>query len=390
MMATLAVLAAAALAALPALAQISYEDQYGKPVDVTIADLAQNPDPYYDRPVRTRGRLELDQGLNGPATLRDTFGATVLVVPFPGIAGEWEQAAMKMMGQDVQVTGIVKPRGGADSSTRGPNQANAIIYFWGYQGPPERMSSDALKKAVPVSLESLVTSPGKHDGTLVRVVGMFRGKNLYGDLPSRSARESGDWVIKDDAFAVWISGKKPKGRGFQLDASLKRDTNKWIAVVGRPTTVKGVVYIEAADVSVTTAPSATAQAAPPPPPPERPKFPPVIVFAMPLDGESEVPPDSRFVVQFSKDMDEESFAGHVLLRYAGPVRPGDYPLNATKLTYDAGRRALIVDPGVVLGAGRQLELVLLPGIRDAEGISLIPRGTSGQDVTDVLRFVIGT
>ena len=77
-------------------------------------------------------------------------------------------------------------------------------------------------------------------------------------------------------------------------ASLTRDTNMWFGVVGRPTTVKGVVYIEAADVSVTTAPSATAQAAPPPPPPERPKFPPVIVFAMPLDGESEVPPDSRF------------------------------------------------------------------------------------------------
>src|SRR4029079_15425521 len=97
-------------------------------------------------------------------------------------------------------------------------------------------------------------------------------------------------------------------------------------VVVRRTSGRGVFDIEPADTSVTTAPSATAQAAPPPPPPERPKFPPVIVVAMPLDGEAEAPPDRRFLVQFSKDMDEESFAGHVLLRYAGPVRPGDYPL----------------------------------------------------------------
>ena len=78
-----------------------------------------------------------------------------------------------------------------------------------------------------------------------------------------------------------------------------------------------------------------------------------------------------------------------MLRYAGPVQPGDYPLNATKVTYDAGRRALTVDPGVVLGAGRTLELVLLPGIRDSEGISLMPRTTSAADVTDVLHFSIG-
>ena len=48
-----------------------------------------------------------------------------------------------------------------------------------------------------------------------------------------------------------------------------------------------------------------------------------MVFALPLDGDAEVPRDSRFVVQFSKDMDEATFAGHVLLRYAGPVLPGD-------------------------------------------------------------------
>ena len=86
-----------------------------------------------------------------------------------------------------------------------------------------------------IAWRALVTQPGHAaTGKLVRVVGKFRGKNLYGDLPARRARERGDWVIKDDAFAVWVTGKKPKGKGFELDASLKRDTDKWIEVVGRP------------------------------------------------------------------------------------------------------------------------------------------------------------
>ena len=386
--ALLLALAGGLLAAGPARAQVNYEDQYGRPVDIGITDLAQNPDPYYDRAVRVRGFLELNYGFNGPATLRDSFSASVLVVPFPPVAGEWESASPKMMGQEVSITGVVQRRS-SNSSNRSANEADATIQFWAFQGPPEKVSADAMKKAVPVSLESLVGSPGSRDGKLVRVVGVFRGKNLYGDLPSKSARDSDDWVIKDEAFAVWVSGKKPKGKGFQLDSSLKRDTNKWLSVIGRVRTERNIVYIEAVDVDLTTAPSATAQAQAPPPPKERPKFPPVIVFAMPLDGELDVPPDSRFVVQFSKDMDEESFAGHVVLRYAGPMLPGDYPLNATRLIYDAGRRALTVDPGVVLGAGRTLELVLLPGIRDSEGISLIPRSTSAADVADILKFSIG-
>src|SRR5262245_42638892 len=100
----LCALAAAALAA----AQVSYEDAYGKPVDVSVTDLVQNPDPYFNRSVRTRGRLELEQGLNGPPSLRDTFGARIYIQPYPAIAGEWEQASMKMMGQDVQVTGLLQ------------------------------------------------------------------------------------------------------------------------------------------------------------------------------------------------------------------------------------------------------------------------------------------
>jgi hypothetical protein len=152
-----------------------------------------------------------------------------------------------------------------------------------------------------------------------------------------------------------------------------------------------VTYIRAVNVNLAAPPSATAAVAPPPPPPERPRVPPVVVFALPLDGEAEVPANTQFVVQFSKDMDEATFDGHVLLRYVGPRLPGDREFDGLKLRYDRGRKALTVDPGDLLRAGRQLELVLLPGILDTDGMSLTPRSTAhatAGGATDVLRFVV--
>lgn len=388
-----AVAAAALVSLRPAAAQDrynQYEQRYGQPVDVSISDLVNNPDAYRERAVRTRGRLDVGSGgLRDNLVLSDSFGSRAAIRPVDDIRNQWDRDALQMMGQEVEITGVVQQASSAEMSQT-PGLSPIRIFFWSYQGPPEKQSGDALKKAPPVSLESLVTQPGSRDGQLVRVVGKFRGHNLYGDLPSRSQRQRGDWVIKDEAFAVWVTGKKPKGSGFDLDASLKRDTGKWLEVIGKPASRGGVTYIQAMQVTLSAPPTPTAQALPPPPPPERPKVPPVIVFAIPLDGEGEVPTDSRFVVQFNKDMEEDSFKGRVVLRYAGPVQPGDQPLNSVKVVYDRGRRALTVDPGMALAPGRQLELVLLPGIVDTEGLALTSRATPVADgIVDILRFSTG-
>jgi hypothetical protein len=105
--------------------------------------------------------------------------------------------------------------------------------LWECIGPPDEVKGDIKASLVP--LESLVTGAGRFDGRTIRVYGRFRGKNLYGDLPSRSQRQSRDWVVKDDLFAIWITGQKPKGSGFELDINMKRDTEKWIQVVGAET-----------------------------------------------------------------------------------------------------------------------------------------------------------
>ena len=189
-----------------------------------------------------------------------------------------------------------------------------------------------------------------------------------------------------------MTGRKPKGDGFSLDASMKRDTGKWMEVVGRVVTVGPISYIQASSVALGAAPSAAAvavKASPTPPPPEKPKTPPVVVFSLPLDGDREVPQSSRFQVQFNKDMNEESFRDRVVLRYAGRPQPGDREFTAVRVSYDGGHRALLIDPGDVLRPGRVVELLLLPGIVDIDGLPLEPRGARPVgSVVDVLRYQV--
>jgi hypothetical protein len=88
-------------------------------------------------------------------------------------------------------------------------------------------------------------------------------------------------------------------------------------------------------------------------------------------------------------MDEESFRGHVVFRYAGRPQAGDNPLDAKRVSYDLGRRTLQVDPGDLLRPGRVVELLLLPGIVDTDGKALETRpGKNPGAATDVLRFQV--
>ena len=60
------------------------------------------------------------------------------------------------------------------------------------------------------------------------------------------------------------------------------------------------------------------------------------------------------------------------------------------MTYDGGRRALIVDPGDVLRPGRVVELILLPGIVDIDGLALETRpGRMAGQFAEVLRYQVG-
>ena len=258
--------AAALVVAAPAAAQVNdYENRYGLTVEVSLDTILQMPEQYVDKAVRTRGQLDMyPMSTQLTYCLRGTFGGRLLITPVTEASYDWERNARQWVGKEVEITGAIG---------MGTSNGQQVVYMllWGYLGPPD----DKAKKmtSAQVTLEDLVTKPGKLDGKMVTVKGQFRGSNLFGDLPSASRRRSADWVIKEDLFAAWVTGHKSKGAGFELDKDMKRDSGKWLEITGRVSTEKGVVTIEATDVTLTKPPSATADAAPavaaPPPPPPR-------------------------------------------------------------------------------------------------------------------------
>ncbi len=358
------------------------ENIYGPIRDVSLNDLAFSAESYNGRGIRVKGRVT-PQGIQGTAFEMEDAGARVTLVPIRSNMNT--EQLMSLSGQRIEVTGLFTSTQGQSGQSGQAINSAGVIQFWSWAGPPEKVGKD---KGAILSLEQLVARAGKMDGQVVRVVGKFRGRNLFADLPARSMRTVNDWVIKDSLFAVWVTNRKPKGDGFELDPAIRRDTSRWVEVIGRPTTRNGVVILDAMQVTLTQPPTAKADAAPPPPPPERPKIPPVIVFSLPLDGESDFDFSGRIIVQFNNDMDEESFKGRVGLRYEGPAMPGDPGFESMRVSYNSGSKALIVDPGASILRGRVLDLVLLTGIVDLDGQPLVRRdGKPPQgDIAEMLRF----
>jgi hypothetical protein len=362
-----------------------YDQIYGAPVDVPLAELAQGVVPYQGRPVRTRGTVEVSFDTTSQTRtyqLRDG-GYAILLTARPEVMGAWDFEASASLGRRMEFTGLYSAL--TDWVGAGPS---GVLEFWKY-GPAPDEETDRRARARTLTIEALVNRPERYAGALVNVTGEFRGQNLFGDLPASSRRWPNDWVLKDGFHALWVTGKPPRGEGFRLDPSLRRDTGKWLNVIGRVETWKDVVYLRARSVALGKAPSEK-----PLPPtevvPAGPPQPPQIIFSLPLDGESDIPVQTRFMIQFSKDMDETTFAGRLLLRYVGGQRAGEPSFAQLSATYDAGRRAVAIDPGDILPPGRRVELVLLAGIKDVDGLSLVPRpGVSPTDGVDALRFATG-
>jgi hypothetical protein len=107
-----------------------------------------------------------------------------------------------------------------------------------------------------LKLPELLADPEAVKGKIVRVVGQFRGRNLYGDLPAPTFRHRNDWVLKDDRTAMWVTGKAAQGRDFKLNPDAQDDVRTWLEVVGRPMMRDGMVVLRAEKVALVPAPAA--------------------------------------------------------------------------------------------------------------------------------------
>jgi hypothetical protein len=102
------------------------------------------------------------------------------------------------------------------------------------------------------------------DGKPVRALGQFRGANLCQDLPEASRRDPADWVLHTAEGPVWVTGRRPAGKGFQLDAAYRGDTRRWLEVRGKVLILDNVRYLKASSVSLIPRPPEAEPVACPP------------------------------------------------------------------------------------------------------------------------------
>jgi len=246
---------------------------YRDPKSVPLRDVASWLGPYRAQAVRTQGTLGVLSGSSYYHELREGHARVLLMPTEEGLPAGFDM----LMGRRVEVVGVVRQLpdkqrtctlGGvkvpeskcADPllpplpDRRGhPSWPQNALTWWYITDLTTGPRAEHVSMSV---LEELVRGGGELSRETVEVVGQFGGSNLFGDLPAGSQHRAGDWVIRYGDAAAWVTGKKPKGKGWALDPSSRGDCKWWLLVKGRPERKNGVVYIRAKKVAMAPAPRA--------------------------------------------------------------------------------------------------------------------------------------
>jgi hypothetical protein len=220
------------------------------------------------------------------------------------------------------------------------------------------------------TLRAIALSPDDYGDREITVTGRFRGRNLYGDLPNPINRSKWDFVLQSADAAVWVSGVRPRGKGFDLDPGARVDTGRWLQVTGTVRTQGSAVWIEAARMELSTPPSETPIEVAVPPPPRPP--PPTVVFSAPVSDEANVERETTVRIQFSWDMDGETFRDRVRVTYVPPPQGVPPAPPAFTAAYSEGNRALQIRFAGALERFQQVKVELLEGIQSVDGQPLQP------------------
>lgn len=222
------------------------------------------------------------------------------------------------------------------------------------------------------SVRALALQPWRFDGQKVTIVGQFRGRNLFGDLPSAPAKSRYDFVLRSADAAIWVTELRPRGRGFDLSVDARVDTGRWLQVSGTVSLERGLVTVAGTTVAATEAPEAAPveDEAPPPAPPVEPGE---VVFSSPTEGEVDVRMAGPVRVQFSRGLDPASLTDRIRIGYLGAPAAGD-PVPSPEFTvaYDAATRAIEIRFSRPLDPFRTVRIELLEGIRTFDGAPVRP------------------
>lgn len=228
--------------------------------------------------------------------------------------------------------------------------------------------------ATTPSVRGLALQPWRFEGQTVTLVGQFRGRNLFGDLPSAPGRSRYDFVLRSADAAVWVTVLRPRGRGFDLSVDARVDTGRWLQVTGMVSQDRGLVTVEGTAIAAATAPEATPaeEEAPPPAPLESAE----VIFSSPYEGEVAVPFTTTVRLQFSRGLDPAAIAGQIRVSYIG-VPPPDpsapQPASPEFMhTYDGGTRAIEITFTQPLERFRTVRVELLEGLKTFDGAPVKP------------------
>jgi hypothetical protein len=225
------------------------------------------------------------------------------------------------------------------------------------------------------TLRAVALAPEKYEGASASVSGRFRGRNLLGDIAAPlPAPGKWDFVMQSADAAVWVSGLRPRGRGFELDPSARVDTGRWIQVTGTVRREGSRVWIEAREIELAAPPGeAAVEVEVPVTPPEPP---PTVVFSTPVPDEVDADAATIVRVQFSRDMDARSFKDRIRVSYppaaaaAAGASPAEPPTFA--FSYDVGTRGIQLKFTRPLERFQTVKIELLEGITAVGGDPLRP------------------
>jgi hypothetical protein len=241
---------------------------YGEPQGADLASLVFAPESCHGNHVIAKGRVDLLE--HGKYWLLVDGHARVLLLASYGMTGTDFD---RMIGAWTEVRGIcraIRPKeylNGVDVDTLmfpdlpplpAPRQDRPQVSITAFSVTDAGGPGRAGPGAETAIIRTVLNDPGAFVGVSVRVVGLFRGRNLFGDLPADSQRSPSDWVLKEDDASLWVTGKAPRGKGWSLDPAYKGDAIRWLAVEGKIEVVNGVAYLRASKVILSRDPRSEA------------------------------------------------------------------------------------------------------------------------------------
>jgi hypothetical protein len=339
-----------------------------------IAALLGFPAFYHGRQIIIVGQVETASD----GKIRATDGIASIRVVFQGsapdgndeIRGEfWDLGRMKP--DDPRLARIdLKGAFGIDPEGAWPRagEVTAII------------ASGITRSNVPAapSIRTIVLNPARYLNQKVTVSGQFTGRNLMGDLPDAPARSRWDFVVRSADAALWVSGARPKGKGFDLALDARLDTGRWLEITGVVHEGRGLQWLDVADdgiqlgkAPIDTAPieDAPRVRVPAAPPPE-------VVFSAPTQEETDVALNASVRIQFSRDIKASTLKGNVRATYleSETVERGEPTTPSADFTtqYNAANRVLELKFAKPLERFRTLKIELKDGILGTDDQPLKP------------------